>query len=77
MLASPLLPDFSREFRPKTVHPKPNSFTANIDSALMQNVFDLTKTERIPNVVHHCQADDLGRRFEVFEWVCCGHGGQL
>jgi hypothetical protein len=77
MLASPLLPDFSREFRPKMAHPKPNSLLTNIDSALMQNVFDLAKTERLSNVIHHCQAYDLGRRFEVLERVCCGHEGQL
>ncbi len=40
---------------------------AYIDPTLVQQVFDITKRKRKPDVQHHRQADDLGTGFEVFE----------
>jgi hypothetical protein len=37
----------------------------------------LAITERIPHVKHHCQADDFGRSFKVFERIFAGHSKKL
>ena len=39
----------------------------------MQNIFNLAITERIPDVKHHCQADNFGRSFKAFEQIFVGH----
>jgi hypothetical protein len=69
----PLLSNFACEFQPETPNPKPHSFMANINSTFVQNIFNLAIAERIPHVKHHCQADDLGRSFKVFEQIFVGH----
>jgi len=73
MLTHPLLSDFLSKFCTKPIHPKPYSFVSNIYSTFMQDIFNLAKTQRIANVIHHCQADDFGARLEVFKGVLCCH----
>jgi len=42
---------------------------ADIDAALEQNVLDLAQRQRIPDIHHHRQADDFGRRVEITEQI--------
>ncbi len=46
---------------------------ADIDPALMQQIFDIPKREWKSDVQHHRKADDLGTGFEVFEGGRFGH----
>jgi hypothetical protein len=40
---------------------------AHVDAAYMQQIFDVAKRKRKPNLEHHRQADDLMAGSEVFE----------
>jgi len=42
---------------------------ADIDAALEQKIFDLTERQRIANVHHHSQADDVGRTVEISKQI--------
>ena len=42
------------------VPPEPDRLVANIDTALEQQIFDLSQRKRIPDVHHHREADDFG-----------------
>ena len=39
------------------------------DTALVKQIFDISKRERESDTHHHAKLDDLGRGFEVAEWV--------
>ena len=65
-------PDLAREHGPETINPEPYAFVANIDSALMQKIFDIPKRERETHIHHHRKLDDLGRCFEISERIS-GH----
>ncbi len=54
------LANFFRENRPKSIPPKPDGLMTNIDAALMQNIFDLTQTERKSDIIHDRHFDDFG-----------------
>ena len=56
----PLLPNFRGKLSAKSVHPKPHSFIANINSTFVEDIFNLAKAERVADVVHYSQADNLG-----------------
>ena len=43
--------------------------TADIDAALAKDILDLAQRQRIPDVHHHREANNLGRRVEISEWV--------
>ena len=73
VVSRPLLSNFACKFQPETPNPKPHSFVADINSTFVQNIFNLAITERIPDVKHHCQADNFGRSFKVFEQIFVGH----
>ena len=49
------------------VLPEPHRPVADVDAALMQQVLDVPKRQRVTDVQHNRQADDLGARFEVQE----------
>ena len=42
---------------------------ADIDAPLKQQILDLAQRKRIPDIHHHRQADDLGRRVEIAERI--------
>jgi len=46
---------------------------ANINATFMQDIFNLAETQRVTHVIHNRQADDFGRRFEIFEGRTCCH----
>jgi hypothetical protein len=59
------LAEFSCENRTEPIPPKPNRLVTDIDAALVQQVFNISKRERETHVHHHCQVDDFRRRLEV------------
>ena len=52
---------------------EPHCLVADIDTPLMQKIFDVPQRERNPDVEHHRLADDLGTGFEPLEWTVFGH----
>jgi hypothetical protein len=53
-------PDLVREVSTEAVHPMPDRFVADIDSALVKQVFDIAQRQRKSDVHHHRKLDDLG-----------------
>jgi hypothetical protein len=48
---------------------------ADVDPALVQQIFDISQRKQEANVHHDRQADDLAARLEVFERVRFRHPG--
>lgn len=65
----PLQSDFAGEHRTKAIDPEQDAFVTDVDTALMQQVFNIAQRERESNVHHHCKLDDFGRCFEVAKRV--------
>ena len=42
---------------------------ADVDAALVQKVFYITKRERISDIHQHAKLDDLRRSLEVAKWI--------
>jgi len=57
--------DFRRKHRAKTVPPEPYRLVADIDASFKQKTLDLAQRQPTPDVHHHRQADNLGRRVEI------------
>ena len=64
---NPSFPDFRRKHRAESVSPEPHRLVADVDAAFKQKILDLTKRQRITDVHHHREADDLGRAVEISE----------
>ena len=63
------LADLSGKHWTEPVPPKTHRLMANIDPTLEQQIFDLTQRERIADVHHHCEANDLRWIVEIAEWI--------
>ena len=59
-LNSPL-PDLCGKHRAEPAPPETHRLVADVDAPLEQKILDLAQRQRIPDVHHHRQADDLGR----------------
>ena len=57
--------DLVREVSTETVDPVPDRFMANVDAALVKQVFHVAQGQRKSNIHHDRKLDDLGRRLEV------------
>ena len=68
-LLNPFSSDLSGKHRTKTVPPEPHSFVADIDAALVQQIFDIPQRKRKANIQHHCEADDFGAALKALERV--------
>ena len=68
MINAPL-PDLCGEHWPKPVPPQTHRLVANVDATFEQNVFNLAQRQRIADVHHHSEANDLGRCLEVLERI--------
>jgi hypothetical protein len=55
------------------MRPEPHRLVADDDAALMRQVFDVAERQRVADVKHHCQADDLRAGLEVGEEGALGH----
>src|SRR5665811_1942529 len=65
--------DLSSEERSEPQSPQPDRLMADVNAALMEEVFDVSKRQREADIHHHGQSNDLGRRLEVPKWAM-GHG---
>ena len=54
------LSDLRREQWTEPVPPEPHRLVADLDAALVQQILDVAQRERILDIQHHGQADDLG-----------------
>ena len=57
--------------------PEPHRLVANVDAALVQQVFDILERQRESDIEHHGEADDLGAGFEVTKRRTSGHQARL
>jgi hypothetical protein len=67
--AGSLSPDLCREHRPEPVPTDPHRFVAHVDTALLEQVFEIAKRQRAPDIHHHRKADHLRRCLEIAEWI--------
>jgi hypothetical protein len=58
--ACPIFADIIGESRAKSIPPKPDGFMAHIDTAFVEQIFDISKRKRKSDVKHNGQPDDLG-----------------
>ncbi|MFY8038684.1 MAG: hypothetical protein ACOVN4_03315 [Bosea sp. (in: a-proteobacteria)] len=68
--------DLCCKYLPEPVPPKPLSLVRDVDAALVQQVLDTVQRERIMDIHHHPQADDVGRRPEAAEDAAGVHPGK-
>ena len=54
--------------------PEPHRLVTNVDTAFEPQVFDLVQRQRIADVHHDREANNLGRTVETAEGICI-HGG--
>ncbi len=73
----PLAPDLSSEHRAKPLPPLTNGLVADLDTTLVEEVLDVSKRQREPDVEHHRQADDLRARLELVKRGAFGHPARL
>src|SRR5580700_11402905 len=63
------LSDLGGEYRPKPVPPKPDGLVADVDPTPGQKILDVAQRQRVSDVHHHDQTDDLWRAVEISERV--------
>jgi len=73
----PLPPDPGGERWAEPAPPEPHRFVADLDAALVQQVFHVPQGEREPDMEHHRQTDDLGAGLEVSERAARAHQASL
>src|SRR6202789_1402614 len=66
------LADLAGKHGAKSGPPKANGLMADVDPALGQELLDVAERERISNVHHHDQTDDLRRAVEISERIAHG-----
>ena len=71
------LADIGCKYWAKSVPPEPNSFMADLDTALMQQIFYVPKRKWKPDVQHHCQTNDFRARFEIAKGIAFLHPQKL
>src|SRR4029077_8165058 len=63
------LTNLGGEHRAKPVPPEPDGLVADVDPALGQEIFDVSKRQRVSHVHNHNQTDDLRRAVEITERI--------
>jgi len=61
-----------REVNPEPIGSVAGGFMANVDATFVDEVFDIAKRGRKPDIHHHLGLDDFGRSFEISERIL-GH----
>ena len=61
----PFAADLGGEHRAEAVPPEPHDLAVDLDAALMQEILDVAQRQRVADVEHHRQADDLWAGLEV------------
>jgi len=72
----PFASDLGGEHRPEAVPPVAHRFVADLDAAFVEEILHIPERQRVADVEHHRQADDLGARFEVAKGGALGHGDE-
>jgi hypothetical protein len=67
-MMNPSRADLGRKHRAEPVPPETYRLVA-IDASFKQKILDLAQRKRIPDIHHHRQADNLGRRVEITERI--------
>ena len=62
-------PDLASEHRSNPIPPVPQRLVADVDARFEQNVFNLAQRQRIADVQHHREANDLGRTVEITQGI--------
>ena len=62
-------PDLVGEHRTETVPPEPHCLVTDVEAPLEEQIFDLPQRQRIADIHHHREADDLGRTVEISEGI--------
>jgi hypothetical protein len=70
----PTSADLRREDGAKPVSPEPHCLMRDIDPSLVQQVFDIPQRQRVSDIHHHREADDLRRGLEVAKNAGARHG---
>ena len=65
--------DLRREHRAKPVLPEPQGLMSDVDAALMQEVLDVVQLQRVADVRHYRQTNDLRACLEVSKREVLGH----
>jgi hypothetical protein len=68
-MMNPSPADLCREHWTEPVPPEPDRLVTEVDAAFEQDVFKLAQRQRISNIHHHCEADDLGGTVELTECI--------
>ncbi len=72
-IAKPMMyasfPDRGGEHWAEPIAPVTNRLVADIDAPLEQDIFYLTKRQRIADIHHNHEADYLGRSIEITEGI--------
>ena len=58
-----------RKVSAEPIDPETDAFVANVDAAFMEEVFNIPKRERKPDIHEDGKLNDLGRCFKVAEGV--------
>lgn len=69
----PALPDLGGKHGTKPVPPIPHRLVADIDTALVEEIFDIPERQWEADVKHHRKADDFRAAVKAFERVRFGH----
>jgi hypothetical protein len=65
----PALTDLGSKHRPEPMPPISDGFMADIDAPFMEQIFNIAKGQRKPDIKHYRQADNLTTCFEIAKWV--------
>jgi transposase InsO family protein len=64
-MMNPSPADLGSKQRTEPIPPEPHGFVADIDAALKQDVFDLAQRNRVTNVHHHRQLNDVTETLDL------------
>ena len=67
--AYPPPPDLAGKQRAEAIPPIPYRLMADVDTALEQQILDLSQRQWVADIHHHREADDFGRTVEVAEGI--------
>ena len=67
--AYPSPPDLAGKQRAEAIPPIPYRLMADVDTALEQQILDLSQRQWVADIHHHREADDFGRTVEVAEGI--------
>ena len=69
----PPFPDLASKHRTEPVPPIAHRLVADVDTTFEHDVFDLAQRQRIADVHHHRETDDLGRAVKITKGIVHYH----